>query len=161
LCFDFLRYHKVDTRVIRIFNTYGPQMRKDDGRVVSNFVVQALENKPITIYGDGKQTRSFCYVSDLVDGIVKIAAAPQDKISGPYNLGRDEEYNVHELAVKIIAMTNSKSEIVYKPLPSDDPTVRRPDLTKTKGNFSWSPNVKLEDGLRDTIAYFRKAILQP
>lgn len=158
LCFDFLRHHKLDVRVIRIFNTYGPQMRQDDGRVVSNFIVQALENKPITIYGSGEQTRSFCYVSDLVDGIFKIAGAPQSLISGPYNLGRDEEYNVHALAQKIIALTGSQSEIVYQALPSDDPTVRKPDLTKTSETFGWYPKIPLEKGLQETIRYFRSLL---
>lgn len=158
LCFDFLRFHKLDVRVIRIFNTYGPNMREDDGRVVSNFIVQALQNKPITIYGTGKQTRSFCFVSDLVEGITRVAAAPAELISGPYNLGRDEEYNVTELAQKIIALTKSKSEIVHHPLPSDDPTVRRPDLTKTSKTFDWKPKVPLEQGLIEAIAYFKKVI---
>lgn len=153
LCFDYHRSHSVDIRVIRIFNTYGPNMIADDGRVVSNFIVQALQGNDITIYGDGLQTRSFCYVSDLVDGIISMMN--NDSFIGPVNLGNDGEFTVKELAEKVIALTGSSSKIVYKDLPSDDPTRRKPDLTLAKKELNYSPKVALEDGLKKTIEYFK------
>jgi UDP-glucuronate decarboxylase len=149
---DYHRENKVDIRIARIFNTYGPNMAKNDGRVVSNFIVQALENKPITIYGDGKQTRSFCYVSDLVDGLVKLM---ESKSIGPINLGNPSEMTILELAKKIIELTGSKSKIVFKPLPQDDPVKRKPDITLAKKELKWEPKVKVDDGLKKTIEYFR------
>jgi UDP-glucuronate decarboxylase len=156
LCFDYERQHKVDTRVIRIFNTYGPKMAPDDGRVVSNFIVQALRGDDITMYGDGSQTRSFCYVDDLVDGIVKMAE--QTKSSGPINLGNDGEFTMIELANEVVKQTGSKSKIVFKPLPSDDPRCRRPDLTVAKEILGYKPKVPLAAGLTKTIAYFKAKI---
>ena len=159
LCADYHRVHEVDARIIRIFNTYGPNMACNDGRVVSNFITQALKDEDITVYGDGSQTRSFCYVSDLVEGIYRIATCPQDKVDGPYNLGNDREFTVRELAELVIAKTNSKSQIVERDLPSDDPQCRRPDLSKVNENFDWHPKVNLEKGLDLTIPYFSKAII--
>jgi UDP-glucuronate decarboxylase len=156
LCFDYHRNHKVDIRVIRIFNTYGPKMLADDGRVVSNFIVQALKGNDITIYGDGSQTRSFCYADDLVDGI--IAMMNKDGFTGPVNLGNDGEFTVKELAEKVVKMTGSSSKIVYHDLPSDDPTRRKPDLTLAKKELNFSPKVALEDGLKKTIHYFKNNI---
>ena len=158
LCFDYERQHKVDMRVIRIFNTYGPKMAPDDGRVVSNFIVQALRGDDITMYGDGSQTRSFCYVDDLVDGIVKMAE--QTKSSGPINLGNDGEFTMIELANEVVKQTGSKSKIVFKPLPSDDPRCRRPDLTVAKEILGYKPKVLLAAGLTKTIAYFKAKISQ-
>lgn len=158
LCFDYKRVHKVDVRVIRIFNTYGPNMAANDGRVVSNFITQALQGEPITIYGDGSQTRSLCYVSDLVDGIVRIAAAPMETIDGAYNLGRDEELSMKALAEEILRLTQSPSKLVFEDLPQDDPEMRRPQLDKTRRAFDWSPQVSVEDGLRKTIAYFQSLL---
>lgn len=151
LCFDFHRQHQVEVRIVRIFNTYGPRMAIDDGRVVSNFICQALKDEDITIYGDGKQTRSFCYVDDLVDGIISMAH--QDNM-GPINLGNDVEYPVAELAEKVISLTGSRSKIINMPLPEDDPKIRRPDLTKARGVLSYEPKVSLTEGLKKTIAYF-------
>ncbi|MCC5816003.1 MAG: SDR family oxidoreductase [Leptospira sp.] len=156
LCFDYHRNHKVDIRVIRIFNTYGPKMLADDGRVVSNFIVQALQGNDITIYGDGSQTRSFCFADDLVDGI--IAMMNKDGFTGPVNLGNDGEFTVKELAEKVVKMTGSSSKIVYHDLPSDDPTRRKPDLTLAKKELNFSPKVALEDGLKKTIEYFKNNI---
>jgi UDP-glucuronate decarboxylase len=158
LCFDYQRQHNVDMRVIRIFNTYGPKMAPDDGRVVSNFIVQALRGDDITIYGDGSQTRSFCYVEDLVDGIVKMAE--QTKSSGPINLGNDGEFTMIELANEVVKQTGSKSKIVFKPLPSDDPRCRRPDLTVAKEILGYKPKVPLAMGLTKTIAFFKAKISQ-
>ncbi|NBU98610.1 MAG: SDR family oxidoreductase [Spirochaetia bacterium] len=152
LCFDYHRYNSVDIRVIRIFNTYGPRMHVEDGRVVSNFIVQALQNKNITIFGDGSQTRSFCYVDDLVNGIIKMMN--QDNFVGPVNLGNDGEFTVKELAEMVISLTNSKSKIEYKPLPSDDPTRRRPDLNLAKEKLNYTANISLKEGLLKTIHYF-------
>lgn len=155
LCFDYQRSHDVDIRVIRIFNTYGPRMAPDDGRVVSNFIVQALRGQDLTLYGDGSQTRSFCFVDDLVDGIARFAA--QTKDHGPLNLGNDGEFTVLQLAEEVLAQTKSRSKIVKKPLPSDDPRCRRPDLTKARKVLDgWAPTVPLRDGLAKTIDYFRK-----
>lgn len=154
LCFDYHRQHKVDIRVIRIFNTYGPRMAPDDGRVVSNFIVQALRGDELTIYGDGSQTRSFCYVDDLVDGIVRMAE--QRNHVGPINLGNDGEFTMTELAREVLRQTGSTSKIVHKPLPADDPKCRRPDLTLATEVLGYRPQVKLADGLRATIEYFKK-----
>lgn len=152
LCFDFCRMRNVDVRVARIFNTYGPSMRADDGRVVSNFINQAIRNEPITVYGDGHQTRSFCYVDDLIDGFVRLVDAKN--VFGPVNLGNPKEYRIIDLAAKIIDMTNSKSMIVLSPLPSDDPVLRCPDISLAVSLLGWSPQVVLEAGLRKTIEYF-------
>jgi UDP-glucuronate decarboxylase len=157
LCFDYHRQHGVDIRVIRIFNTYGPHMALDDGRVVSNFLVQAIRGDDITIYGDGQQTRSFCYVDDLVRGIIQFADT--EKVTGPINLGNDGEFTMLELAEIILKATKSNSKIVHKPLPSDDPKVRRPDLSYTKSVLKgWSPEVSLRDGIDRSIPYFCEAV---
>ena len=157
LCFDYHRQHGLDIRVIRIFNTYGPRMAADDGRVVSNFIVQALRGEDLTIYGDGSQTRSFCYVDDLVDGIVRFASL--DGETGPINLGNDGEFTVRELAEEVLRQVGGKSKIAYRPLPSDDPKCRRPDLTKTKAVLAgWQPSVPLAQGVSRTIAYFRESL---
>ncbi|MCB1322488.1 MAG: SDR family oxidoreductase [Leptospiraceae bacterium] len=156
MCFDYHRTHGVDIRVVRIFNTYGPNMDINDGRVVSNFIVQALRGEDITVYGDGSQTRSFCYVSDLVRGIVDFMDNPD--FTGPMNLGNDGEFTILELAEKVIQLTGSKSKIIHKDLPVDDPTRRRPDLTLARSRINYEPQVKLEDGLKETIAYFKSAI---
>ena len=150
---DYHRQNGVDIRIIRIFNTYGPNMNLNDGRVVSNFIVQALQNRDITIYGDGSQTRSFCYVSDMVDGIIKMMNNPQ-KFTGPVNLGNPSEMTISELAELIIAITNSKSKIVYKPLPSDDPVRRKPDISLAKKELNWEPETDIRKGLEKTIEYF-------
>jgi UDP-glucuronate decarboxylase len=152
LFFDYYRQHKVDIRVARIFNTYGPRMHPNDGRVVSNFIVQALRNDPITIYGDGSQTRSFCYVDDLIDGLLRMMA--QDAVVGPVNLGNPSEYNMLHLAQLILKLTASKSQVVHLPLPQDDPIQRQPDIQQAKSCLGWEPKVSLEDGLKETIAYF-------
>lgn len=152
LMMDYHRQHKVDIRIIRIFNTYGPRMAQNDGRVVSNFIIQALKNEDITIYGDGSQTRSFCYVDDLVRGM--IALMNTEDFMGPVNVGNDGEYTILELAKIIIELANSKSKIVFKPLPSDDPTQRRPDLTLAKEKLDYEPTVHVRDGLLKTIEYF-------
>lgn len=157
LFFDYSRQHNLGVKVIRIFNTYGPRMHPDDGRVVSNFIVQALRGDAITIYGDGQQTRSFCYVDDLIDGMVSMMLS-QDGFIGPVNLGNPTEFTMLELAEKVLHLTGSSSKIVFKPLPSDDPKQRRPDITVAKNNLDWSPKVDLEDGLKETIAYFRKTL---
>jgi dTDP-glucose 4,6-dehydratase len=156
----YRRYHNVDARIVRIFNTYGPRMRPNDGRVVSNFIVQALRGQPLTIYGSGSQTRSFCYVSDLVSGIVALLRAPaSNEMEIPFNIGNPEERTVSELATKIRALTGSSSEITYRDLPVDDPRVRCPDITRAKSILGWQPNVGIDQGLRLTIDYFRTAIL--
>ena len=152
LFFDYHRENNIDIRVVRIFNTYGPRMHPDDGRVVSNFIVQALRNDEMTMYGDGKQTRSFCYVDDLIEGFVRMM--DQEKTVGPVNLGNPEEYNMLELAERIIGLTGSSSKITFKPLPEDDPKQRRPDIKLAKEALDWEPVCKLEDGLKMTIAYF-------
>lgn len=146
------RVHKVDTRIVRIFNTYGPRMRKDDGRAIPNFINQALNDKPITVYGDGSQTRSFCYISDLVDGIYRLL---ESKTGDPVNIGNPAEYTLLEIAGKIKSLTDSGSRIIFKSLPVDDPKVRCPDITKAKKILGWSPKVELREGLRKTIDYFR------
>jgi UDP-glucuronate decarboxylase len=152
LMMDYYRQYHVDIRIIRIFNTYGPKMALNDGRVVSNFILQALRGKEITVYGEGSQTRSFCYVDDLIEGMIRMMNA--DDLTGPVNLGNPGEFSVLELAEKIIALTGSKSKIVHKPLPADDPTQRRPDITLARRRLSWAPKVQLEEGLKKTIAYF-------
>ena len=154
LFFDYHRQHRLNIKVARIFNTYGPRMLPNDGRVVSNFIVQALEGAPITIYGDGQQTRSFCYVDDLIEGLMALMDAP-DELTGPINLGNPSEVTILELAEKIVAMTSSKSKIEYKPLPTNDPRRRQPDISMAKERLDWRPTVRLEDGLEATIAYFQ------
>lgn len=157
LFFDYHRQHKVDIKVVRIFNTYGPRMRLDDGRVVSNFIVQALKGGNITIYGNGKQTRSFCYVDDLVDGMIRMMES-QSGFTGPVNLGNTGEYTMLQLANIIIALTKSKSSIIYKPLPQDDPVQRRPNIDLAKQNLGWEPKISLEEGLLRTIDYFKNLV---
>lgn len=157
LMFDYHRQNNVDIRVIRIFNTYGPNMNKNDGRVVSNFIVQALQNKDITIYGDGSQTRSFCYVSDLINGMIKMMENEIGFI-GPVNLGNPVETSILDFAKFIIELTGSKSKIVFLPLPSDDPTQRKPDISLAKEKLNWEPSVDVKDGLLKTIEYFNKVI---
>lgn len=152
LFFDYHRMHKMDIRIARIFNTYGPRMAENDGRVVSNFIVQALRGKPLTVYGKGNQTRSFCYISDLVRGLVELMAS---KEIYPVNLGNPEEYRVKDIAEKVIQYTGSSSRIVYKPLPEDDPRRRRPDIARAKKILKWNPKVRLQEGLRKTIEYFK------
>lgn len=156
LFFDYHRQHNVEIRVIRIFNTYGPRMNPNDGRVVSNFIVQALKGEDITIYGDGKQTRSFCYVDDLIEGMVRMMNC--ENFTGPVNIGNPGEFTMIELAEKIIELTNSKSKLVYMPLPSDDPTQRRPVIELANEKLGWKPTIALEQGLEKTIAYFRTII---
>lgn len=156
LCFDYYREHGLPIRVIRIFNTYGPNMHPDDGRVVSNFIIQALKNEPITIYGDGSHTRSFCYVDDLVEGMIRLMN--QDETTGPVNIGNPTELSVKDLAEKIVELTGSKSQIVYKDLPEDDPKQRQPDISLAKKVLDWEPTVPLEQGLQKTIDYFRTVI---
>jgi UDP-glucuronate decarboxylase len=156
LFFDYKRQNKVDIRVIRIFNTYGPKMHPFDGRVVSNFIVQALQGKDITIYGDGSQTRSFCYVSDLLDGMVRLMDHPT--LTGPVNVGNPNEFTIRELAEQVIAQTGSKSRIIAKPLPSDDPKQRQPDIALAKKELGWEPKIELKEGLVKTIAYFDKLL---
>jgi len=153
LVMAYHRIHKVDTKIVRIFNTYGPRMRKDDGRVVPNFITQVLENKPITIYGDGKQTRSFCYVSDLIEGIYKLMMS---NINDPVNLGNPEEHTILEFAEIIKNLTKSKSKLVFKKLPIDDPHVRCPDISKAKKELNWESKTNLRKGLRKTIDFFKK-----
>jgi len=156
LFFDYHRQHNLDIRVIRIFNTYGPNMAMNDGRVVSNFIIQALRNEPITIFGDGSQTRSFCYVEDLVEGMLMMMN--QENFIGPLNLGNPAERTIKELAEKLILLTNSKSKIDYKPLPEDDPTRRQPDIGLAKKKMGWEPKTELETGLLKTINYFKKIL---
>lgn len=155
LFFDYHRQNGVDIKVIRIFNTYGPNMNPDDGRVVSNFIVQALKGEDITIYGDGKQTRSFCYVDDLVEGMVRMMNS-REGFTGPVNLGNPGEFTMLELAEKVLALTGSKSRIVYQPLPQDDPTQRKPVIDLAKKELDWEPKVALDEGLKKTIAYFEE-----
>jgi len=154
LFFDYYRQHKLTIRVVRIFNTYGPRMHPNDGRVVSNFILQALRNKDITVYGNGKQTRSFCYVSDMIEGIVRMMNT-RGSFTGPVNLGNPEEHTIFQLAQKIIALTGSKSKIVFKPLPADDPLQRKPNIELAMDKLKWKPTTQLEAGLRKTIDYFK------
>jgi UDP-glucuronate decarboxylase len=157
LCFDYRRQYRVDTRVIRIFNTYGPRMAVGDGRVVSNFVVQALSGKDITIYGEGQQTRSFCFVSDLVDGIYRMLSS-KEVIEAPINLGNPNEFSMIELAHTVLKLTGSKSKIVFKDLPLDDPRQRKPDITRAKEVLKWAPKIELEQGVNQTIDYFKSVL---
>lgn len=157
LFFDYYRQHALRIKVARIFNTYGPKMHPTDGRVVSNFIVQALRGEPITIYGDGKQTRSFCYVDDLVEALIRLMNSADD-FTGPVNLGNPEEYAIHELARKAIEMTGSKSNIIFKPLPSDDPVQRCPDISLAQDRLGWRPTVPLQAGLTKTVTYFRQLL---
>jgi dTDP-glucose 4,6-dehydratase len=155
----YRRFHGLDTRIVRIFNTYGPRMRPNDGRVVSNFIVQALQGKPLTIYGDGSQTRSFCYVSDLIAGILALLFAPNsDEIGMPFNIGNPEERTVRDLADKVLALTGSSSKIETHDLPIDDPKVRRPDITRAIETLGWKPKVVIDEGLKLTIQYFREQL---
>jgi len=158
LMMDYHRQNRVDIKIVRIFNTYGPRMLADDGRVVSNFIVQALKGEDITVYGKGSQTRSFCYVDDLIDGMVRMMHS--DNFIGPVNIGNPEEYSIIDLAEKIIVMTGSKSKITYKPLPSDDPMQRRPDIALAGEKLGWKPVVCVDEGLMRTIDYFRKELAQ-
>lgn len=155
LFFDYHRQHGLGIKVARIFNTYGPRMHPNDGRVVSNFIMQALRGEPITIYGDGEQTRSFCYVDDMIEGFVRLMNS-RDGFTGPVNLGNPGEFTIRELAEKVIELTGAKSELVNKPLPHDDPKQRRPDITLAGKELSWEPTIALGDGLKKTIAYFRE-----
>jgi len=157
LFFDYHRQHGLKIKIARIFNTYGPRMHPNDGRVVSNFIVQALQGQPITVYGEGGQSRSFCFVDDLIDGFVKLMNS-NDGFVGPVNLGNPGEFTILELAEKVVAMTGSKSEIVFKELPSDDPRQRKPDITMAKNELGWEPIVKLDSGLIPTIEYFEKLL---
>ncbi|MFH1992843.1 MAG: UDP-glucuronic acid decarboxylase family protein [Pseudomonadota bacterium] len=157
LFFDYYRQHKLKIKVARIFNTYGPKMHLNDGRVVSNFIIQALQGKPLTIFGDGIQTRSFCYVDDLIEGLIRLMQSPDD-VTGPINLGKPDEFKILELAQKIVTLTNSRSEIVFKPLPSDDPRQRRPDITLAREILGWEPRIQLEEGLKKTVAYFEEVL---
>jgi len=157
LFFDYYRQHRLEIKVARIFNTYGPRMHASDGRVVSNFIVQALRGAPLTIFGDGQQTRSFCYVDDLIDGLVRLMGSPTD-LTGPINLGNPNECTMLELAETVLRLTRSASRLEFKPLPSDDPRQRRPDIGLARARLAWEPKVALEDGLRATIDYFREVI---
>ena len=157
LFFDYHRQNKVKIKVVRIFNTYGPRMHPNDGRVISNFIVQALTNRDITVYGDGSQTRSFCYVDDMIDGIIKMMQTP-DEITGPINLGNPEEKSILELAELILKLCKSKSKIVFLPLPKDDPVRRKPDISLAKKVLNWQPKVPLEEGLKRTIEYFKSIL---
>ena len=154
LFFDYNRQHNVNIKVVRIFNTYGPRMHPNDGRVVSNFIIQALQNDDITVYGDGSQTRSFCYVDDLIDGS-QIFMNSRDSFQGPINLGNPSECSILELAEKIVDLTNSRSKLIFKQIPDDDPKQRQPDITLAKENLNWEPKIELNDGLMHTIEYFR------
>jgi UDP-glucuronate decarboxylase len=157
LFFDYWRQHQLRIKVLRIFNTYGPRMHPNDGRVVSNFIVQALKGQDITIYGDGSQTRSFCYVDDLIEGMIRLMDSSDD-VTGPINVGNPGEFTMIELAENVLRLTKSKSKLVRMPLPADDPKQRKPDITKAKTVLGWEPKVQLEDGLKETIAYFKKLL---
>ena len=159
LFFDYHRQHGLEIKVARIFNTYGPRMHPADGRVVSNFIVQALGNKPITLYGDGYQTRSFCYVDDLIDGLIRLMESSAD-LTGPINLGNPSEFSMRELAELVLAETGSHSKIVTKPLPQDDPKQRRPDISLAQARLNWGPRISLREGLKPTTEYFRASIMQ-
>jgi UDP-glucuronate decarboxylase len=158
LMMDYHRQNGVDIRIVRIFNTYGPRMAVNDGRVVSNFIVQALRNEPITIYGEGEQTRSFCYVSDLVEGILRLMNA--EDLTGPINIGNPNEFTIRELAELVIELTGSRSEVVRRPLPADDPTRRRPDISLARAGLGWEPQVQLREGLKSTIEYFDRLLAE-
>jgi len=157
LFYDYYQQHQLRIRVMRIFNTYGPRMHPNDGRVVSNFIVQALNNEPISIYGSGNQTRSFCYVDDLLEGMVRLMNAP-DEITGPINIGNPNEFTIKELAERVIEITGSSSSITYHPLPTDDPMQRCPDISLAKRELDWKPTIELDEGLRKTIQYFEKIL---
>lgn len=157
LFYDYYRQHRLRIKVARIFNTYGPNMHPDDGRVVSNFIVQALREDPITIYGDGSQTRSFCYVTDLIEALVRLMDSP-DEFTGPVNLGNPDEFSIKELAETVLRLTGSPSKLIYKELPSDDPAQRRPDISLAREVFGWEPRIKLEQGLVKTIEYFEQLL---
>ncbi|GAB2896744.1 SDR family oxidoreductase [Uliginosibacterium flavum] len=157
LFFDYWRQHKLEIKVMRIFNTYGPRMHPSDGRVVSNFIVQALKGEPITIYGEGSQTRSFCYVDDLIEGMIRLMNTPAD-FTGPVNIGNPGEFTMLQLAERVIALTGSKSELVFHPLPQDDPKQRRPDISLAREVLDWEPTIALDQGLQKTIDYFRKVV---
>jgi UDP-glucuronate decarboxylase len=157
LFFDYYRQHHLDIKVVRIFNTYGPRMHPGDGRVVSNFIVQALRNQEITIYGNGHQTRSFCYVDDLIEAMIRMMGTEPD-FPGPVNIGNPGEFTMLELAERVLRLTGSRSKVIHRPLPPDDPRQRQPDITLAKAKLGWEPKVSLEDGLRETIDYFRKAL---
>jgi UDP-glucuronate decarboxylase len=157
LFFDYWRQHKLPIKVVRIFNTYGPRMHPNDGRVVSNFIVQALRNQDITIFGDGSQTRSFCYVDDLIDALLRMMSTDED-ITGPINVGNPAEFTMVELAQKVIRLTGSKSKLVFHPLPADDPKQRQPDITVAKKVLGWTPTLSLEEGLEKTVAYFQAIV---
>jgi UDP-glucuronate decarboxylase len=159
LFFDYHRQHKVDIKVMRIFNTYGPRMHPNDGRVVSNFIVQALRGEDITIYGSGQQTRSFCYVDDLIEGMVRLMAT-EDGFTGPVNVGNPHEFTMLELAQTVIRLTGSKSQLSFQPLPQDDPKQRKPDISLAQNHLGWEPRVQLEEGIGNTIAYFASKIAQ-
>ena len=158
LFFDYHRQHNLSIRVVRIFNTYGPRMHPNDGRVVSNFILQALRNHDITVFGDGSQSRSFCFVDDLVDGMIRMMNAPDD-FSGPVNIGNPNEFSIMELAGKVIGLTGSKSKIIYQPLPEDDPLQRQPDIALAKERLGWEPKIQLEEGLKRTIEYFKESVI--
>jgi UDP-glucuronate decarboxylase len=157
LFFDYHRQHRLCIKVARIFNTYGPRMHPNDGRVVSNFILQALRNEPITIYGDGSQTRSFCYVDDLIDVIIRFMAT-DDEFTGPVNIGNPSEFTIKQLAEKVIDMTGSTSELIFEPLPSDDPTQRQPDIALAREKLGWEPSIQLASGLEKTISYFEELL---
>ena len=157
LFFDYWRQHKLEIKVMRIFNTYGPRMDPNDGRVVSNFIVQAIRGESITIYGEGSQTRSFCYVDDLIDGMIRLMQSPTVFV-GPVNIGNPNEFNMIELAEMVLRLVRSSSKIVFMPLPQDDPRQRKPDISLAKSKLGWSPNISLEDGLKETIFYFKKRL---
>jgi len=157
LFFNYHRQNSVSIKVLRIFNTYGPRMDTNDGRVISNFIVQALKNEDISIYGDGSQTRSFCYVDEMIDGMTRFMNS-REELTGPMNMGNPVEFTILELAETVIRLTGSKSEIIYKPLPSDDPMQRQPDITMAKSELGWEPKIQLEDGLKKTIKYFENIV---
>jgi UDP-glucuronate decarboxylase len=159
LFFDYYRQHRLRIKVARIFNTYGPRMHPNDGRVVSNFIVQALKNKPITVFGDGEQTRSFCYVDDLVDGLTRLMESPDD-FTGPVNLGNPSEFTIRQLAEKVIALTGSRSKVETRPLPTDDPRQRQPDISLAKSALQWAPKTPLDEGLKKAIAYFEATLAE-
>jgi len=160
LCFDYLRQHRLRIKVVRIFNTYGPRMHPNDGRVVSNFIVQALKGDPITLYGDGSQTRSFCYADDLIEGFLRMMASP-DEVTGPINLGNPGEFTIRELAEKVLALTGSRSKTVHAPLPENDPLQRKPDITRAGAQLGWQPSIPLEEGLKRTIRFFDALLANP
>ena len=157
LFFDYQRQHDLDIKVVRIFNTYGPRMHPNDGRVVSNFIVQALKGEDLTIYGDGQQTRSFCYVDDMIEGFVRMMDSERG-FAGPVNMGNPGEFTMLELAERVLRLTESKSKLTFQPLPTDDPRQRQPDITLAKERLGWEPTVALEDGLKETVAYFRRTL---